>query len=173
MGSWYNILHFFFTACTTIQEKVTEFSKAAHTLCGLPLDSHITKSCSCPYTWTSITMTTIGYSNFQSSALPATSSYEIPDTVPDDAKEVLVYAYVHSANSNPATLSHFKIYTEEDDNKYEQYITLRSYYGTSFINTNTDNLWFPMPSNRRVFMEIPSGGRHGGARGDIYVIGYR
>ena len=149
-----------------------EFSNAAKFLCGLPAGNHTPKTCSCPHTWTSITMTQIGYSNFRSTAVPATLSYEIPDTIPDKAQEVLVYAYFWSYNSSPSRTSHFVIYTEEDDKKYEQYITLRTYSGTNFYNTNSDNLWFPMPSNRRVFLVVP-GTHSSNAGGHFYVIGYR
>lgn len=149
-----------------MQKQVSEFSKTANFLCGP--SNH---SCSCPRTWKSISMTKIGHSNLQTTALPATFAYDIPDTVPDNAKEVLVYVYFWSGNSNPQTLSHFKIYTEEGDHKYEQYVALRSYRNTNFFNTNTDNLWFPMPSNRKIFMEVPH--RHGTAGGEVYVIGHR
>ncbi len=70
-------------------------------------------------TWTSVDFTQIGSTNFRSTG---TLSFEIPALIPDDAIEVLLYAYFHAHNSG-GTTSHFKIYTEEDDGKeYAKYI---------------------------------------------------
>ncbi len=39
-------------------------------------------------------------------------------------------------------------------------------------NTNSDNMWFPMPPNRRVYLGVPK--LYGNAvKVSIYVIGYR
>ncbi len=120
-------------------------------------------------TWTSVDLTEIGRTNFRSTG---TLSFEIPDLIPDDAIEVLLYAWFHAASSSGTTVSHFKIYTEEDDGKeYAKYINMmtgsRSYY-----YVNTDNLWFPMTSSRRVFLNVPNA-LSGSIWGLLYVIGYR
>ncbi len=120
-------------------------------------------------TWTSVAFTQIGGTDFRSTG---TLSFEIPDLIPNDAIEVLLYAHFYAASSSGTTTSHFKIYTEEDDGKeYAKYITLltgsRSYY---YINT--DNLWFPMTSSRRVFLNVPNA-LSGTIYGALYVIGYR
>ncbi len=120
-------------------------------------------------TWTSVDLTNIGSTNFHSRG---TLSFEIPALIPDDAIEVLIYAYFFAATSSGTTESHFKIYTEGDDGEeYAKYIALlignRSYH-----YVNTDNLWFPMTSGRRVFLNVPHA-LSGNIYGYLYVIGYR
>lgn len=121
-----------------------------------------------PSGWTSVTMTQIGSSSFQSAH---TVSYLIPSVIPNTANEVFVYGEFQSGRSSPDRTSHFKIYTENNGRRYEQYILLHS-FGQSAWNTNSDNLWFPMPRNRRIYMHIPN--VHGGnIWGTLYAIGYR
>ncbi len=119
-------------------------------------------------TWTSVDRTQISSTNFRSTG---TLSYEIPALIPDDAIEVLLYVDFRAASSSGST-SHFKIYTEEDDGKeYAKYITLRT-GSRSYWYVNTDNLWFPMTSSRRVFLNVPNA-LSGTIHGSLYVIGYR
>jgi hypothetical protein len=158
-------------ACAVIQEKVKELSKAAHRLCEIPHSNEDLEFCSCPRTWKSIGLINLGNSNFRTTAVPATFSYEIPDTVPDDAKEILVYARIWSGNNSPRRTTDFIIYTEEGDDKYRQYLYSETYSTHARYNTNSDNLWFPMPSNRRVFLVVPHTINEAG--GSLYVIGYR
>ncbi len=120
-------------------------------------------------TWTSVDFIHIGTTEFRSTG---TLSFEIPALIPDDTIEVLLYAYFRASTSSGTTTSHFKIYTEEDDGKeYAKYMTLitgsRSYY-----YANTDNLWLPMTSSRRVFVNVANS-LSGYIRGGLYVIGYR
>ncbi len=119
-------------------------------------------------TWTSVDRTEIGSTNFRSTG---TLSFEIPALIPDDAIEVLIYVNFFAATSSGST-SHFKIYTEEDDGaEYAKYITLMP-GGRSYYFANTDNLWFPMTSSRRVFLNVPNS-LSGTIYGDLFVIGYR
>ncbi len=119
-------------------------------------------------TWTSVDLTQIGSTNFRSTG---TLSFEIPALIPDDAIEVLLYVYFYAHNSG-GSASHFKIYTEEDDGKeYAKYMTLRT-GSRSYYDVNTDNLWFPMTSSRRVFLNVPNA--HSGSIGaQLFVTGYR
>ncbi len=82
-----------------------------------------------------------------------------------------MYANFHAASSSGSN-SHFKIYTEEDDGKeYAKYMTLLT-GSHSYYYINTDNLWFPMTSSRRVFLSVPHA-LSGNIFGYLYVIGYR
>lgn len=124
----------------------------------------------CHHTWTSVPITRIADSRFRSTIVPDTHSFEIPDIIPEEAKEVLLYAAFWSGNSNPTVYSHFKIYTEEGDQKYEKYISLWT-FNNNFGNTNSDNLWFPLTSNRRVYLEATHT-FNANSGGHIFVIGY-
>ncbi len=113
-------------------------------------------------------MTYIGGTNFRSTG---TLSYEIPDIIPDDAIEVLVYAYFYAASSS-GSQSHFKIYTEGDKRvEYAKYITVIPDNGYHW-DTNTDNMWFPMPSSRRIFLNVPNA-LGSSIYGELHATGYR
>ncbi len=144
-----------------------KFESAVKSLCGsTPLTI---PDGSCQFTWTSVPLTQIGSSTFRHSG---TLSYEIPAVIPSDAKEVLVYANFQHGTSGPSDrISHFKIFTEDGVHDYAKYITLHA-YGQNAWNTNSDNLWFPMPSNRRVNLNVPNV-LNGNIYGTLYVIGYR
>ena len=120
-------------------------------------------------TWTSVPQTQIGYLPFTTTG---TFSYQIPAIIPDVADEVLVYVYIQMGTSTPANeVTHVKIFTEQGENDYAKYIGLRTWSNSAW-NTNSDNLWFPMPSNRRVNVYVSNA--HGGnISGYLYVIGYR
>ena len=120
-------------------------------------------------TWKSVVRTQIGYTNFHSRG---TLSYEIPSIIPDEAMEVLIYAYFYKRSSS-GSLSHFKIHTEGDDGEeYAKYISLYPYSFGHSHSSNTDNLWFPMPSSRRIFLNVPNA-LSSSIGGYLYVIGYR
>ena len=105
-------------------------------------------------TWTSVPLTIIGQTNMRH---PGTLSYVIPSVIPSTAKNVLVYAIVRCGNaSNRGPQHDVKIFTQDGSNtRYEKYLFMSSRTQDA-INTNSDNMWFPMPINRRIYMTISS-----------------
>ena len=150
-------------ACGTVQEKLRGLQEAVTALCGGTTVTAPTVR----NTWTSVPITSIGSTNMRH---PNTFSYVIPSVIPSTAKNVLVYAtmYTGYAISVPQSI---KIYTQDGSNKhYEKYIYSRS-YPQSAVNTNSENMWFPMPTNRRVYMTVThDAGSNCGA--NLYVVGY-
>lgn len=119
-----------------------------------------------PYNWTSVPETLIGNSNLQHAA---TVSFTIPNVIPSKAREVLIHAGVF-ARDNYGGSSYYtiKFFTQIKNYRYEKYVLIYS----GGLNTNSDNMWFPMPPNRRVYITIPTPlGLNSGAR--LYAIGYR
>ena len=138
-------------------------------LCGAGTATPPTVQPSPSVTWTSIPMTKIGGTDLRHAA---TLAFDIPAVIPSTAKELLVYGYFWNGNANNGPVRHLKIYTQEgSDTKYEKY--LMSYaYPQSAINTNSDNMWFPMPTNRKIFLQVDSD--HGAnCTSHFHVIGYR
>ncbi len=83
-----------------------------------------------------------------------------------------MYVHAQVGTTSPVGLvTHLKIYTEEGDSDYVQYIGIRTYTNQAW-NTNSDNLWFPMPSNRKLLVEL-SNTLGGYIDTSVYVIGYR
>ena len=168
-------------ACVDVQRKLQVLAEAVQTLCGsstpppLPPSTaqppQVQQQCDCSQsvTWTSVPMTGIAFSQ---SRHTGTLAYDIPDVIPDSAKEVLVLAGVIVGRSGPEDLVQYvKIYTQQNNQQYEKYIMFRS-AGQSAWNTNTDNLWFPMTSGRQVFVELTSV-HTGNVIFRLHAIGYR
>ena len=85
--------------------------------------------------------------------------------------EVLVHAGVYSGWSNQGPSQDLKLFTQIGMHRYEKYLYLYS-YSDEQVNTNSDNMWFPMPPNRRLSLTVPS--PHGANTGTrIFAIGYR
>ncbi len=128
----------------------------------------VVPACNFQVNWTSVTKFLIGASDL---TRVGTFSYEISDMIPSSAREVLIHATLNSGNSNNEPTQDIKIFTQIGENRYEQYIFSHSYPQME-LNTNSDNMWFPMPPNRRVYLTVTTAFRSN-AGAQIYVIGYR
>ena len=121
-----------------------------------------------PFNWTSVPLTSIGTSNIKHAQ---TLSFTIPSVIPSSAREVLVHAGVFSGTSNRGPYHDIKVFTQIGTTRYEKYLLLYSWNQDAY-NTNSDNMWFPMPPNRRVYLTVPAAhGDNAGAR--LFAIGYR
>ena len=119
--------------------------------------------------WTSVSMTEIGRSNLQHTG---TLVYDVPSIVPSSAREVLIFVNIRVGYTGPSDLAHYiKIYTEENNQQYDQYIYIKTYPQVAYI-TNSDNMWFPMTSGRQVFVKL-STSHTGNLRLILHAIGYR
>ena len=124
--------------------------------------------CSCPINWTSVPFTEIGTTNLKQAS---TLSFTIPSVVPSSAKEILIHAGFSTGTSNNGPLQYIKIFTQIGTTKYEKYLMMLSYPQNAH-NTNSDNMWFPMPPNRRVYLTLQTAvGNNAGAY--LHAIGYR
>jgi hypothetical protein len=120
------------------------------------------------YTWTSVPKTKIGTSNLQHAS---TVSFSIPSVIPSTAREVLIHAGVFSGYSNKGPYHDLKFFTQIGTTRYEKYLLIYSWRQSAF-NTNSDNMWFPMPPNHRIYLTVPAAhGRNAGVR--LFAIGYR
>ena len=119
-------------------------------------------------TWTSVPLTHIGGTNLRH---PNTFSYVIPSVIPSTAKNVLVYAAMHCGTANRDVGEHIKIFTQDGSNMhYEKYLYVYT-WNQSAINTNSDNMWFPMPINRRIYITVDKDAGPSCAAG-VYAVGY-
>ena len=134
-------------ACGSVQEKLQELQEAINTLCagGTAVTVPTVRN-----TWTSVPMTGIGGTSMRH---PGTLSYVIPSVIPSIAKNVLVYATMYTGHANHVSQS-IKVFTQDgSDKRYEKYLYSFS-YSQNAINTNSGNMWFPMPTNRRIYMTV-------------------
>ena len=119
-------------------------------------------------TWTSVTATSCGTNDLRRAG---TVTFAIPSVIPSTATEVLIYAGVFSGTSNRGPYHNLKFHTMIGSKRYEKYLLIYS-WNQSAYNTNSDNMWFPMPSDRKLYLTIPAAhGANAGVR--VFAIGYR
>ena len=149
--------------CSTIRFHMRELTIAFNRLCNSTTDPEPN-----PMEWNSIPLTRIGDINTRTTA---TQTFQIPSTIPQTAKEVLVYAYIIAGASQSAFI-HVKIFTEQSHTRrFEKYLSLQTWNQNAHTMT-ADNMWFPLTPNRRVYLSL-STIIPGNAAGHIYIIGYR
>ena len=120
-----------------------------------------------PNTWTSVTLTEIGHNDLET---PGNYSFEIPSIIPSTASNVLVYLGIRFGGAITGVSQNFKIFTQDETRHYEKYLYMLGYYQAA-INTNSENMWFPMPADRMVHLTVyRSIGQS--CQACIHVIGY-
>ena len=151
--------------CPNVHACLTTLTHAFDTLCNETMPP---PPCTCPVEWESLNMVQLGTINMLSTS---TQSFAIPAAVPSTAKEVLVYVYTYMGYSVERD-AHLKIYTESSPTRrFEKYLAIKTYNQDAYA-TASDNMFFPMPSNRRVYVSL-SRALTGNVSGKINVIGYR
>ena len=167
-------------SCTDVQRKLQALSGAVQTLCGSsilppaavqPTPVVVQQQCDCSpeVTRTSVPTARIAFTELRRAG---TLAYDIPNVIPNSAREVLVLVSVTVGHSGPAHRTHHvKVYTEQGQRQYEKYVFLIS-RGQSAWNTNSENMWLPLTSGRQVF--VKSSYAHTGAvEVTVDAIGYR
>ncbi len=105
-----------------------------------------------------------------------TKEFALPASIPTDAKEVLIYAWVKSGSVSPSAAFNYHIFTREGATQYGQYL-YASTYQQNAISYNSDNFWLPVTSERIVGVTLAGTNGNftagGNLSGSIVVIGYR
>ena len=101
--------------------------------------------------WTPVNKTHIG-GNYLNTA--HSLSYTIPSIIPSTAREVLVYSSANCGWSSINMAVDITYYVEVNGIRYEHFLHTHAYRQDA-VNTNSDNMWFPMPPNRIVHVEAP------------------
>lgn len=125
---------------------------------------------SADHTWYSVSSTWIGSLGFHHAG---TISFTIPSVIPSSAKEVLIYARAWSAGrQNLHADMDIKIFTQRGITRYEKYLYLiHNQYDAAIMNS--DNMWFPMTPNRRLYVTIPIARLHSNSLIYLSAVGYR
>ena len=119
--------------------------------------------------WTSVPRTKIGSSQLRHAG---TVAFDIPSVIPSSAKEVLVLADMQTGYSSPNDVIHYvKIYTQQNSHNFEKYIVLKSYHQSAW-SINSDNLWFPMTTGHKVYVESAKAHTQNLIL-NLHAIGYR
>ena len=119
--------------------------------------------------WTPVSIIQIGSSDINS---VATLNYTIPSTVvPDTAKAVLIYPTTRCGYSNADMGADLSYYVVVNGTRYEHFLHMHAYRQNAY-NTNSDNMWFPMPPNRQLYVGIPQAFPNN-CHTFVSIIGYR
>ena len=121
-----------------------------------------------PVPWTPVNKTEIGRSNLNAATV---LSYSIPSIIPSTAQAVLLYSSVRCGTSTINDEGDIAYYVVVDGIRYEHFLYMRSYPQQAH-NTNSDNMWFPMPQNRLIYTQVPIA-FPGQCFNVVHVIGYQ
>jgi hypothetical protein len=119
-----------------------------------------------------VNLTYIGEADF-SAGTTAIFHFQIPDIIPDSdsASEFLLYATLNCGTSDIEMRANIIFYVERNGIRFEKFLRMHSYDQNAW-NTNSDNMWFPMPADRQIHLEIvPIAFRSCSSK--LWVIGYR
>ena len=120
----------------------------------------------------SASWTPIGRTHLHGTYLPTATTYSISissSVIPDTAREMLIYIHVYCYTSSHNTFNDLQLYVVQDGVTYTKYIAMYDY--VSDYTVNSENMWFPVPTNRVLYFTVPSG--FSNCYSDIYAIGYR
>ncbi len=122
-----------------MQEKLKGLKEAVEALCeGTSVAIPTVRN-----TWTSVTLISIGSTDLRH---PNTFSFVIPQMSSHQLQRMCssMPTYVGASGL------HLKIFTQDGSNKrFEKYLYMIA-GNENAVNTNSDNMWFPMPINRRI-----------------------
>ena len=119
-------------------------------------------------TWTPVNLTSIGSLSLGTAS---TFHFQIPDIIPHTASEFLLYAYFACGTAGIQKENDIIFYVEDGGVRFEKFLYLRSFNQVAW-NTNSDNMWFPMPADRQIHVNVQAAiPRNCYAR--LYTIGYR
>lgn len=138
-------------------------------------------------TWTPIEpKQSLGQIDF---AAQDTQKLTLPDSVPDDVEELLLFVFVDISNSTPNNKKAFvKVFTMVQGKRCAKYIATHTFTESTNIlramrtawMTNSNSMWLPVGTDahkREVHVEVldrlQQGKMMGKVMGEVYLIGYR
>ena len=118
--------------------------------------------------WTPVAKTNIGIHSLENAT---TYEFQIPNVIPPTAREFMVYATVKCGYANLQGVSDIIFYVRHNGLRFEKFLYMHGYSQHAY-NTNSDNMWFPMPADRLVHLEITVA-IPGNCKAQLSTIGYR
>ena len=102
---------------------------------------------------------------------PELHQFSIANIVPDTATQFLIYATVYSGNTyGPSVFIDVSVFVYVDEKRLAQHLYVTGYQQEAY-SSNTDNMWFPVPSNKLIYVQVPVG-VPGYAWFTLHAIGY-
>jgi hypothetical protein len=86
---------------------------------------------------------------------PRIHQFSLENIVPETATQLLIYATVYSGNTyGPTVFVDISIFVYVDDKDLAQHLYITAYQQEAY-NSNTDNMWFPVPSSKIIYVYVP------------------
>ena len=118
--------------------------------------------------WTPVDLTYIGTVSLSTTS---TFHFQIPDIIPHTASEFLLYASLDCGDGGGTKTNDIAFYVEHDGVQFKKFLYMRSYHQSAW-NTNSDNMWFPMPADRQIHVIVQVAVPRN-CRARLRTIGYR
>ena len=80
-------------------------------------------------------------------------NFQIPNVIPLTARELLVYASVKCGTARLRRFGDIILYVMCNGLRFEKLLYMHGHEQAAF-NTNSDNMWFPVPADRLMHLEI-------------------
>ena len=122
-------------------------------------------------TWTPVAKTPISPAEGLTLENATTFNFQIPDIIPLAAREFMVYGIVKCGTAHLQRAGDIILYVMHNGLQFEKFLYMHSYEQAAW-NTNSDNMWFPMPADRLLHVEITVA-IPGTCRALFSTIGYR
>ena len=139
----------------TVASRVAELTAATEDRFNATIDERfITTISTESATWTPVVKTHIGNFSLQNAT---TYNFQIPDIIPFAAREFMVYGIVKCGRSDPLTnksKGQIIFYVIHNGLRFDKFLFMESNYNRNAWTTNSDNMWFPMPADRLLHVEI-------------------
>lgn len=106
------------------------------------------------------------------SGKPGSLTYKIPASIPDTAREILIYVYI-ATNFVKGGAHHFKIAVKSNEFREVAgyiYAFADAKPGWSY---NSENMWLPMPADREVTIQTAGEPLFGSWNSSVKIVAYR
>ncbi len=98
--------------------------------------------------------------------------YNLPDTIPDTAREVLVYVYIET-NYVKGGRHHFKIAVTLENAREAAFYLYATAHAQQSWSYNSENAWLPMPLDRQIKVSSEGETLFGSWISGIRIVAYR
>lgn len=92
--------------------------------------------------------------------------------IPADAGEILIFVSFYTGSNPPSRPGWFEIYTQNEEKRFAKRLSWYQ-YGQSAVGFNSDNLWFPLTRERKLYVRSNKAVESENSGSEILVLGYR
>ena len=165
-------------AATAIEERDRKIEALERRLVSLEMKFNKEIQLKCDIVWHPLSLSHATKIGGFDKGVPQGCTLQMPlpmNIIPMDTKEILLHVAGCAGLSLPHADSYFlKVYVKDRGVKYNKSMRITTCKQDAYSN-NTENMWFPMPADRFVYLEVPRKTKplERNVRCNVYIIGYR